>query len=103
MTTPFKIDIDAESVNRAISEAVLQSAIGQQMQRAINEHVTKLKQDYTFSRQIDQFVEKAISDEIKRQMETHRPTIAAFVTEKVTDDLLKKIIDTMWQKWDRGY
>jgi predicted sugar kinase len=73
------------------------------MQKAINEHVAKLKSDYTFSRQIDSFVEKAISDEIKSAMESHRPAIVAFVKEQVTDDLLKKIISAMWQKWDRGY
>ena len=101
--TPFKIDIDAEAVNKAISDAVLKSSIGVELKAAVKKHIDGFENEYKFRQAIDKMVEKQISHEIQTAMEQHRDLIQEFVSKKLSTEMLDKIMEQMWNKWDRGW
>lgn len=90
----IKVDIDPEKVNQMVVQAILQSAIGEEIQKEIN-NVLKAW---------DSPVKKAIAKVIDREMvsiisEEFGPTIKEKVKDLVTDDLLTDLVNKAWENF----
>lgn len=91
---PFQIAIDPAAVERAVSEAVVNSALGERLLTALREKFP--------SYQFDQVIKAAIDDEIRRIVVTElqtgdladllRAQTRAALTEQLTDEVVGRIV-----------
>ena len=92
----FKVEIDAEQVNQVVADAILHSAIGDQIQSAVDE-VTK-----EYSKSWDNPIRKVVTTLVQQQIrevvtEQFLPLIKQKVSEYLTDEIAADIIDKSWK------
>ena len=104
----FELKIDPEMVNKTISESILKSTLGVQIEKAVKEQLKKFETSWS----MQEFVDKAVAQEINSVIRAAvneppvRNRIKALVMEKVSDDLVNKLVDLgidLAIKKDRGY
>ncbi len=93
----LNVNIDPEQINKLVADAVLQSAIGVQVKRIVDEAVKNLSRSY------DNPIEAVVKEEIRRLvtqtlMNDHatdlKAKVVAAVSEKLTSEFVVKIIDS---------
>ncbi len=102
----IKIDISPEAINKAVSDAVLQSAIGKELHAGIESAIKSLDgRGGTYQTAIRKAIEgemlRIIRDTIRNE---HAEMIAAkmreFITDEILNDVIKAAWDTMLEKFD---
>lgn len=91
----LNVAIDPEQINKLVAEAVLQSAIGVQVEKLVKAHVDKLSQSY--DNPLDSVIRGHISDLVREVLhkehgDTLRAKVVEAVSAKITDDFVGKII-----------
>ena len=97
------VKIDPDTVNRYLADRILESAIGEELQRQITKAVTELGQSYRspFANIIAQHVEMEIARLIR---EEYVEQITALVREKVTEQFTADLIDKAFEAFrQRAY
>ena len=97
----LKIDIKPEHINKMVAEAVLNSAIGEQVEAVVKKNVKELGRGY--DNPIDAVVKKHISDLIVSILATEhgeelKKQVKEAVSEKITSEFVSKIVDAAWSK-----
>lgn len=98
----INVSIDPEQVNKAVAEAIIQSTIGEELERIISREVEKLSRSYNnpiegvVQRQVELAITTTIHDNYAVKI---RELVAEKVTEKFTDDLFEKL----WRSFEGRY
>jgi hypothetical protein len=98
--TELGVKIDPDTVNRYLADRILESAIGEELQRQITKAVTELGQSYRspFANIIAAHVEKEIARLIQ---EEYAEQITALVREKVTEQFTTDLIGKAFEAFER--
>lgn len=98
----FEVKIDQQAVEQQLVQAIMNAAIGAQVQKALTEALTKTEGPWD-NRQtlVERAVSGALQDEIRRQaadiVTAKREEIRARLTEKLTDDLVDDMVSSLWE------
>jgi len=94
---PFEVKIDAEQVNQAIVQAVLDSQIGEKVRGAVLKALeekgygtTTLIDDVIFA-ELKQITATAIHEQ-------HAETLKRLVKERITEKKVEELLDRIWKK-----
>ena len=92
----FNVNIDAEAINKQITEAVAKSAIGKQIKRVVDEEVKKLSTSWQnpLSRVVGIEIEKMLRQLIQ---EEYMGKIKEWVSKQMSDEFVKNILGKMWK------
>lgn len=94
----INVNVDAEAINKEITEAVAKSAIGKEIKRVIEEKVKELSTSYNnpLSRVVGREIEKMLRQLIE---EEYMGQIKEFVRKQMSDDFVKDILGKMWKAY----
>jgi len=98
----IKVDLSAEQINGQICEAIAKSAIGEELQKAIEKEVKALSTSYRnpfeniIKSQINTFIQQIVREQYSEQI---KELVRAQVTEKFTQDLFEKL----WKSFENQY
>lgn len=97
----FQINLDPEQINKNITEAVAKSAIGKELQRAIEKAVKDLSQSYNnpFEHIIKMEIEKLIREEVTKHLDHIRDEVAKRLTTEVLNDIVSKSLTSLLNTW----
>lgn len=92
----IKVNIDAEAINKQITEAVAKSAIGKEIKRVIEEKVKELSTSYNnpLTRVVGLEIEKMLRQLIE---EEYIGKIKELVSKQMSDEFVKDILGKMWK------
>lgn len=98
----LKVELDPQAINKLVAEAILQSAIGTQLEKVINKNIE------TLSRSYDNPIEPVVQSEIREAVtkivrEKYGEMIRQKVAEKVTEQFTEDLFDKLWQAFERKY
>jgi len=98
----IKVNLDAEDINKEIREAIVKSAIGLELKKAMDKKVKEFSQDWNNP------LEGVINDEIVTIVRAlvqkeYLPEIKKFIAEKMTDKFVKDLLDKLWVKFIERY
>lgn len=96
----LKIDINPEQINKLVAEAVLNSAIGEQVKTQVQKNVDELGKSY--NNPIGGVIKKHINDLIlqclmKEHSELLRAKVHEALSGKITDEFVDKVMDAGWR------
>jgi len=94
----LNVQIDPKEVERYVADAVLKSAIGPMVEKAINDALKSLGTGYggPLERAIKDHVQKIILDVVT---EEYGDKIRAAVREYVTDAAVDELVHKGWKAW----
>lgn len=99
----IKVDINPEEVNRQVSAAIINSALGQTLKDEIEKKVSEMfkagwNEKSIVSKVVEIQIERAIQEELKADEIRARIQIAvkAVLEEKLTDGFITQAISTLW-------
>jgi hypothetical protein len=93
MSSGIEVQIDADAINGAVTQAIVDSMIGEQMKKAINEQLSPPPNAY--GRQ--SVVQTTVAIEVQRILqemlreEPYLGKLRAAIEERMTDDVLDKV------------
>jgi hypothetical protein len=92
----MNINVDPESINKMVSDAILQSAIGKSLETAIKRVVGSL--DNQYNNPLDPVISQYIAEEARKVLLANhtdqiRAALAKRLSEKLTDDFIEKIVE----------
>jgi hypothetical protein len=98
----IKVDVDAEAINAAVTKAILDSAIGAEMKRAIETTLSNLSRSY--NNPIKDVVDKIVNEEIYKIVTTqHMEAIRAAIQENITDAVISEMTEKAWSSFISKY
>lgn len=94
----LQLNISPEQINEMVSQAILDSAIGEQVRKAVEDKVKDLSRAY--DNPIHKIVEKEIGREVERLVrEEFGAQVKAAVKEKVTEQFTSDLMTKMWDQF----
>lgn len=94
---PLAIQIDPDAVNKFIATKILESAIGEELQKAINSSIKGIS---SYRNPYEAIVSKHIEQEIQRLIQTeYSDQIREHVKNKITDQFTNEMITKLWEAW----
>ena len=86
----IEVNVDADAVNKMVTDAILDSAIGKTLREVVEKKVKDLGQSYNnpIELAVDREVQLLVSSLVN---EKFKPMIASRVNELVTDELVSRI------------
>jgi hypothetical protein len=92
----IKIDVDAEAVNKMVTDAILDSAIGETLRAVVSKKVEALSKEYNnpVELEVDRQIQLIVKDLVQ---EKFKPMIAAKVNELMTEELVGRISTRAWE------
>ena len=98
----INVNIDPEQVNKAISDAIIKSAIGEQLDKTIKDEVDRLSRSY--DNPIKGIVQREIQAAITNIVhEQYADKIRTMVAEKVTEQFTDELFDKLWRSFSDRY
>jgi len=96
----LNINIDPEQINKMVAEAVLNSAIGEQVKTQVQKNVDELGKSY--NNPIDGVIKKHVNDLIlqclmKEHSELLKTKVHEAVSGKITDEFISKVMEAGWR------
>ena len=88
--TDIKVNVSAEDVEKVVSEAIINSVIGETIKKQVNE---LLKGGYRFTNAIDSTIQGYVNQEIQRCVKEQAELINSEVIKKITPELISEIVD----------
>lgn len=99
---PIQVTIDPASVSDALHKRIAEIAIGEQIAKSIASACDSYK--------IRESVESAIKTIVTREVskfvdgnEAMKAKIQALISEKITNEVLQKIVNTIWEAAERRW
>jgi len=90
-----KATLDGPSMTDAITKAILDSVLGEEIRKSVKDYVDKLKRSY--DNPLDATVKRVVDEEIYRLLVSeHIETIRAQLREKIDAEVVKDITDKAW-------
>lgn len=95
----IKVVVDPEDVNKAISEAVMKSIIGEELQKAVKELTSSWKFKEVMEKTVGSEIERLVSFSIREKFDSPevKAQIKAMVVEKLTDETIMKIASSAFE------
>lgn len=98
----IKVDISAEDINKEIRDAIVNSAIGTELKRAMEKKIKEFSQSW--NNPLERVVSNEIATIVRASVEKeYLPQIKKFITEKMTDKFVKDLLDKLWKKFIERY
>jgi len=96
----IKVDLSPEQINQQIADAIAKSAIGVELEKIIREEVSKLGN--SFNNPIRKVIERMICDSIIEVLNRdHAQTVAQFVKEQITQEIMEDLLKAAWDAFRR--
>jgi len=94
----INVNVDAEAINKQISEAVAKSAIGEELKKVIDEEVKKLSNSWPnpLGKVIRIEIEKTLRQLIQDE---YMGKIKEWVSKQMSDEFVKDILGKMWKAY----
>ena len=98
----FKVDINAENINKTITEAIAKSAIGVELDKVIKKQVAELSKSYNnplaavVGQEIHKIMQQVITENYSNQ-------IKIWVTERMTEEFTNDIFNKLWKSFNDRY
>lgn len=91
----LQVNIDPESINEAVKQAIIKSSIGKALAEEIEKQVARLTQswDNPLAPLIRQEINKVVIDAIRNE---HLDKIRDTVKQKITDQLISDLTESAW-------
>jgi len=89
------IEIDTETVNRVVADAILNSSLGMYLRKLAEDHVKLLHQSYNnpVKAALEQETFKVVQEIVQKEL---RPKIEEIVREKMTDEVVQECAAAAW-------
>lgn len=97
----FQVSLDPKQVNEAIASAVLRSALGDAIKKAVEKNVAALAGP-NWDNPVDKVVKEVILDEVRRLVAGELPNIRGMVRDSLTDDRIGKILEGLAERMVRS-
>lgn len=98
----MQIDVSPEAINKMVSEAIIQSAIGVQLNKVIESEVAKLSRTYDnpIAPVIRQHINSTISALVE---EKYKAELKAFIESQLTEEMMRDLFEKMWKAFINRY
>lgn len=98
----LNVQINPDDINKMVSEAVLKSAIGEELKKAIAKQMEQLGR--TFDNPVEHVVNQHVRDMVQGVLigtytERIRERIHQAVAAKITDEFIGKVIENGLRNW----
>lgn len=92
----IEVNVDADAVNKMVTDAILDSAIGKTLREVVEKKVKDLGSSYNnpIEAAVDREVQLLV---LKLVQEQFKPLIAARVNELMTEELVSRIATAAWE------
>ncbi len=92
----IEVQVDAEAVNKMMTDAILDSAIGKTLREVVEKKVAELGSSYNnpIAAAVDREVQLLVSSIVN---EKFKPMIAARVQELLTEEMVTRISTAAWE------
>lgn len=100
-----ELKIDSEAINKQVTEAIINSALGAQLQVEIDKALKEALQG-TYNR--DNVVKRVLDEELRRIIREVitagdyqaqlRAKVLVFLADKSTDEIVSKALERLWSK-----
>lgn len=92
----LNVNIDSEQINKMVSEAILNSLIGEALKEQIKKSISELSTSYNnpIKSVIDRHVKETISNIIQTD---YKDTLKSMVKESMTDEVVGDLIHKSWK------
>lgn len=98
----LNVQLDPEQINAMVSQAILQSAIGEEIRKAVEGHIRRLTTGYDSA--IGKIVEKIVNEEVRNVVGLQfTPLVKEKVQESLTEELVGKLINKAWETLTQHY
>ncbi len=98
----INVNLDPEQINRAVADAIIKSAIGEHLDKAIKGEVEKLSRSY--DNPVQKIVQAEIRDAITNIVhEQYSGKIKIMVAEKVTEQFTEELFEKLWRAFKSSY
>jgi len=102
MMNGINVNVNPEQVNQVVADAIIKSAIGEHLDKAIKAEVDKLSRSY------DNPVQKVVQAEIRDAItnivhEQYAEKIKMLVAEKVTEQFTEELFEKLWNAFTSRY
>lgn len=96
-TLDMKVEINAEQVQQQIVKAIMESAIGENLNVEINRLLTKSNTwtDNIIQTAIKRVMEDVMTKEIMKNLEGRREEIKLLVANRLTDEMISRTLDKL--------
>lgn len=92
----INVDIKAEDINRAVTDAIAKSAIGDLLEKAIKEQVAKLSQSY--NNPLEKVIEQQVFATVRKVLqEEYADTLKNMVRDKMTNKTIDAFVEKLWE------
>lgn len=100
----LKVDINPEDVNKAISEAVLHSALGKVLKEAVEKKVKEIDNGYWKTNPLDRVLDQEILTVVREYLQgEYMPMIKKLIKEKMTEAFVSDVFGKMWDTFISRY
>jgi hypothetical protein len=92
----IQVSIDPASISQALHKRIAEIAIGEEIAKAI----ASACQSYKVKGEVEEAVKRIVSQEVSafvRSDEKTLGTIKALIAEKITGEVLEKLVDSVWK------
>ncbi|GAF70777.1 unnamed protein product [marine sediment metagenome] len=98
----IKVDIKPEQINQAVSEAIINSVIGERLKEAIESELKRMSDRYDSPIRdvVRNMILGTLRDIISRD---YKALIEAKVKESITDEMMSTIIDKAWKSFETKF
>lgn len=92
----IEVNVDADAVNKMVTDAILESAIGKTLREVVEKKVADLSKSYNnpIELAVDREVQLLVSSIVH---EKFQPIIAARVNELLTEEMVTRIATAAWE------
>lgn len=97
----IKVNIDAEAINKKVTDSILESAIGERLKEAIESQISDICVDkYNSPSVVTRIVKDIVTDRVRTIItEEKKDEIEKLVTEKLTEDIMSEIVNNAWDAY----
>lgn len=94
----MEIKVDVEAINKYMAEKLIESSIGEALEKVIKSKVENLSKGY--GNPIEPVVESYINSAVRNLIEEKfKPQINEIVRKKLSDDFIESLIAKLWERF----
>lgn len=94
----IEVNINPEDINKAVSDAIIASAIGNRIKAIVEECLKGYNANNALERAIRELIGNHVAVVVNRD---YSESIKAFVASKINEDLLSKVTTAAWEAFLR--
>lgn len=98
----LKVEINAEDLNKQVTEAIAKSAIGEALKEQIDKTVVEMSKGW--NNPYENIIKQHISQEIEKVLsEDYQEAMNDFVKSKMTDEFVQSLFTKVFEAAERRY